>query len=66
MEIKSGKVGIMKKCPKCNGPLGDRPALSRRDGKTDICSNCGFIEAMEDAQKAFELKQSQRPVINNV
>ncbi len=56
----------MKKCPKCNGPLGDRPALSRRDGKTDICSNCGFMEAMEDAQKAFELKQSQRPVINNV
>ena len=40
----------MKKCPKCGGPLGERPALSRRDGKTDICSDCGFKEAMEDAQ----------------
>ena len=43
--------GIMRRCPKCGGPLGDRPALSRRDNKTDICSECGFREAMEDAQK---------------
>lgn len=41
----------MKKCPKCKGPLGERPALSRRDNKTDICSNCGFLEAIEDAEK---------------
>jgi len=41
----------MKECPKCKGPLGERPALSRRDNKTDICSNCGFLEAMEDAEK---------------
>lgn len=40
----------MKKCPKCNGPLGERPALSRRDNKTDICADCGFKEAMEDVQ----------------
>ncbi len=40
----------MKKCPKCGGPLGERPALSRRDNKTDICADCGFKEAMEDAQ----------------
>lgn len=40
----------MEKCPKCGGPLGDRPALSRRDNKTDICSDCGFKEAMEDAE----------------
>ena len=41
----------MKKCPKCGGPLGERPALSRRDNKTDICSECGYKEAMEDAKK---------------
>lgn len=41
----------MKICPKCNGPLGDRPALRRRDNKTDICSECGYKEAMEDAEK---------------
>ncbi len=41
----------MKKCPKCEGPIGKRSALSRRDGKTDICSECGYKEAIEDAQK---------------
>lgn len=44
----------MKKCPKCRGPLGKRPALSRRDNKTDICSNCGYLEAIEDAKKIIE------------
>jgi len=24
------------------------PALSRRDNKTDICGDCGQVEAMED------------------
>lgn len=43
-----------KKCPKCKGPLGRRPALSRRDNKTDICAECGFKEAMEDAQKIID------------
>ena len=40
----------MKKCPKCGGPLRDRPALSRRDNKTDICADCGYKEAMEDIE----------------
>lgn len=52
----------MKICPKCNGPLGDRPALSRRDNKTDICSECGYKEAMEDAEK---LKNRMRKESNN-
>ncbi len=49
----------MEKCPKCGGPLGERPALSRRDNKTDICSNCGFLEAMEDAEKLFKMRKEQ-------
>ncbi len=47
----------MEKCPICNGPLGERPALSRRDGKTDICAECGFNEAMEDMEKAFKRRE---------
>lgn len=43
-----------KKCPKCGGLLGERPSLSRRDNKTDICSDCGFKEAMEDAEKIIQ------------
>lgn len=34
-----------KKCPKCGKPIYGRPALSR-DGKTDICSECGILEAI--------------------
>lgn len=36
-------------CPKCSNLLGDRPALSRRDNKTKICSECGQREAMKES-----------------
>lgn len=35
-------------CPRCNQVLGDYPALSRRDNKTNICSACGIDEALFD------------------
>lgn len=42
-------------CPRCSGyiPNNDRPgaypgALSRLDNKTEICSDCGTEEALED------------------
>ena len=50
----------MEKCPKCGGPLGKRPALSRRDNKTDICADCGFKEAMEDAQAIINREGTNR------
>ena len=50
----------MEKCPKCGGPLGNRPALSRRDGKTDICSECGYKEAMEDAEKIIAMNRKEK------
>jgi len=37
-----------KVCPRCNEPYRGYPALSRRDNKTDICSDCGTAEAMND------------------
>jgi hypothetical protein len=49
-------------CPRCDGfiPNNQNPgaymgAISRRDNKTEICSACGTIEAIEDfyeSQKA--------------
>ena len=45
--------------PDVDGILGTRPALSRRDGKTDICSDCGFKEAMEDAEKIIEMNRRE-------
>ena len=34
-------------CPKCRKLYAGRPALSRVDNKTDICSDCGMREAIE-------------------
>lgn len=40
----------MKTCPRCKCIMDERfpGALSRRDNKTEICSECGTLEAMED------------------
>lgn len=37
-----------KKCPRCGKPMNGFPALSRKDNKTEICSQYGQDEAMED------------------
>lgn len=40
-------------CPVCNNLyIKGKGALSRRDNKTEICSNCGTLEALEDFIKA--------------
>jgi ribosomal protein S27AE len=36
------------KCPRCQQVINDFPATSRRDNKTEICSQCGVAEAMAD------------------
>ena len=48
-------IQVPKICPRCEGwiPNNARPgaypgALSRRDNKTEICSDCGTAEALED------------------
>lgn len=42
-------------CPICDGPIPNKEyegqykgALSRRDNKTEICSDCGVMEALQD------------------
>ena len=35
-------------CPSCNKEYNEPPAISRRDNKTYICSNCGNREASFD------------------
>lgn len=34
-------------CPRCGQTYHGRPAVSRADGKTQICSDCGTREALE-------------------
>ena len=40
-------VGVAKICPRCDKPILGYSAMSRIDNKTEICSNCGNIEALE-------------------
>jgi len=47
---------MMDFCPKCGKHYKGRPALSRRDNKTNICPACGMMEALEDAGKVIENK----------
>lgn len=34
-------------CPQCGRPIAGYPAISRKDNKTEICSHCGYREALE-------------------
>lgn len=36
-----------KECPLCHEPIYGYPAISRVDNKTEICSKCGMVEALE-------------------
>lgn len=43
-------------CPHCGKQYTDYPALSRKDGKTEICPACGQLEALEAWQRYQEQK----------
>ena len=57
LNVVYGEDIVRRICPKCGGPLTGHPALSRIDNKTEICPDCGLIEALsmigmdEDDQK---------------
>ena len=38
-------------CPICGNKYNGYPAISRKDNKTEICSKCGQIEALEAVWK---------------
>ena len=42
-------------CPRCSQNLSGHPAISRRDNKTEICSDCGTSEAMCDFAEFYSI-----------
>lgn len=57
-------------CPICNGPIPNAlhegqymGALSRRDNKTEICSNCGVMEAIQDYNRSRRSVIVERPTL---
>jgi hypothetical protein len=60
-----------KRCPICDGwiPNNDTPgkypgALSRKDNKTEICSECGVMEAMQGYESGMSLMEELINVTN--
>lgn len=49
-------VGVSKICARCGKAISGYPAISRKDNKTEICNNCGTLEALEDFIKYKEQK----------
>lgn len=49
-------VGVSKICARCGKAISGYPAISRKDNKTEICNNCGTLEALEDLIKYKEQK----------
>jgi len=37
---------MTRKCPICEQSYNDHPARSRKDNKTEICPDCGVLEAL--------------------
>lgn len=48
LSVAYGEDIVRRVCPACGQPLPEHPALSRRDNKTLICSDCGTREALAD------------------
>lgn len=46
--MKTKQTTKQKICPRCLEIYAGYPALSRRDNRTDICSDCGTKEALMD------------------
>ena len=46
----------MAKGPICGKEYEDRPAISRKDNKTEICPDCGTLEALESIGATQEMK----------
>ena len=47
----------MKFCPKCGKEYSEHSALSRDDNKTEICPDCGILEALAAAGLPVEKQQ---------
>ena len=47
----------MKICPICGKEYTEHPAISRKDNKTEMCPDCGTLEALEAMGAPDEMKE---------
>lgn len=46
-------------CPKCGKKYIEFPALSRDDNETEICPQCGLIEALQSWDKFRQAQETE-------
>lgn len=51
-------------CPCCGQPYSGHPALSRKDNKTPICSDCGTREALDALGLSVEERENIIAIIH--
>ena len=56
LELNDKPYSYYKKCPRCGKPMNGFTALSRKDNKTEICSECGQDEATEAFNNYYGLQ----------
>ena len=53
-----GEPENMRTCPKCGKEYQEHPAISRADNVTEICPDCGTLEALEAAGISKEAQEA--------
>lgn len=58
-----GEPEEMRTCPKCGKEYQEHPAISRADNVTEICPDCGTLEALEAAGIS---KEAQEEILKTI
>lgn len=58
-----GEPEEMRTCPKCGKQYQEHPAISRADNVTEICPDCGTLEALEAAGIS---KEAQEEILKTI
>ena len=53
----------MRICPRCGSEYQEHPAISRKDNETEICPDCGTLEALEAAGIS---KEAQEEILKTI
>ena len=52
------EINRTRKCPQCGAEYQGHPAISRKDNKTPICTDCGTREALESI--GIDIKEQEK------